>query len=212
MAKAGRFITLEGGEGVGKSTLAATLKKRLEDRGLEVVLTREPGGTPRAEQLRDVILHQPQDAPWTALSETLLFYAARTEHLEGRIRPALARGAWVICDRFSDSTRAYQSAAGGVSAKDIDAIDAICVGETRPELTLVLDLSQKTARSRMAEEWREVDAIEARGWEYHEAVRQAFLDIAKADPQRCVVLDASRTAAEVATAAMIAIDQRFGTE
>ncbi len=146
MARSGRFITLEGGEGVGKSTLAAALKAQLEARGRVVVLTREPGGTRRAEQLRDVILRQPPEAPWTPLAETLLFYAARTEHLKDLIRPALARGAWVICDRFSDSTRAYQSAAGGVSSSDIDALDAICVGETKPQLTLVLDLAQSVAQ------------------------------------------------------------------
>lgn len=208
----GRFITLEGGEGAGKSTLAAALKAGLASRGHSVLLTREPGGTPGAERIRDLILSPPEDmAHWQPLTETLLFFAARSDHLDKTIRPALARGEWVICDRFSDSTRAYQAAAGGVQGNYVEMLDGIAVGKTQPDLTLVLDLPLDAARARLSSRGRPYDAIESRTAGYHEAVRQAFLDIARANPQRCVVLDASRAPAEIAAAALAAVDVKFGS-
>jgi dTMP kinase len=211
LARRGRFITLEGGEGVGKTTLARALVGRLSARGLEVVQTREPGGSPGAEALRKLVLNPPQEIEhWPPLVEALLFYAARTDHLEKLIRPNLDAGAWVICDRFSDSTRAYQAAAGGVMREEIETLDRMCVGETAPDLTLILDLPLLTSRRRMNDRANDADAIESRGSDYHERVRKAFLDIAKAYPQRCVVIDASDAPEAVANAAMAAIDARLG--
>ena len=207
----GRFITLEGGEGVGKSTLAAALKFRLGERGIDLLLTREPGGTPGAEALRSLVLSPPPAiGQWDPLSETLLFFTARNDHLVKSIRPALAQGRWVICDRFSDSSRAYQAAAGGVASEHIEMLDKIAVGETQPDLTLILDLPLSAARLRMATRDQPKDAIESRVSDYHEAVRRAFLDIASANPQRCVVLDASKKPIEVADDAIAAIDKRLG--
>ena len=210
MATRGRFITLEGGEGVGKSTLASALAQQLATRGVTVVRTREPGGSPGAEALRRLILNPPDEiGGWQPTAEALLFYAARSDHLDRTIRPALARGDWVMCDRFSDSTRAYQVAAGGVAPEHIDALERVCVGPTVPDLTLVLDLPIAIARTRMTARGGGPDAIEARSLAYHEAVYRAFLDIARANPQRCVVLDASLAPDAVAQAAMSEIARRF---
>lgn len=207
----GRFITLEGGEGVGKSTLAAALAVRLAARGVSVIRTREPGGSPGAEALRRLILNPPDDiGGWRPAAEALLFYAARSDHLDRTIRPALVRGDWVICDRFSDSTRAYQVAAGGVAAEDFDALERVVVGADAPDLTLVLDLPMDIARTRMKARAMADDAIESRGVAYHEAVHHAFLDIARANPQRCVVLDASVAPDALADLAMAEIRRRFG--
>ncbi len=207
----GRFITLEGGEGVGKSTLAAELASRLSLGGVDVVRTREPGGTPGAEAIRSLILTPSAEvAGWQPMAETLLFYAARRDHLDKLIRPALERGSWVICDRFSDSTRAYQAAAGGVSSDDVEALDRICVGETVPDLTLVLDLPIAVARQRLTARAGATDAIESRLLSYHEAVHRGFLDIARANPQRCVVLDASVEPRALVESAMNAIQTRLG--
>ncbi|HEV7694370.1 MAG TPA: dTMP kinase [Hyphomonadaceae bacterium] len=211
MAAKGRFITLEGGEGVGKSTLAASLASKLGSRGLKVVRTREPGGSPGAEALRRLILTPPPELDaWGPVTEALMFYAARRDHLDKLIRPALDAGSWVICDRFSDSTRAYQAAAGGAVREEIEALERIVVGNRGPDLTLVLDLPLTAARARMTARATEDDAIESRGPEYHERVRQAFLDIARANPQRCAVLDASMAPEDVADAAVKLIDQRLG--
>lgn len=211
MAGRGRFITLEGGEGVGKSTLASALEARLTARGRRIVRTREPGGTRGAEAIRSLILNPPVDVSgWEPIAETLLFYAARTDHLDKLIRPSLQTGSWVICDRFADSTRAYQAAAGHVPSEHIETLDRICVGETTPDLTLILDLPLSAARDRMTARANDKDAIESRVLSYHEAVHRAFLDIARANPQRCVVLDASLTPAALADAAMTAIDERLG--
>ena len=211
MVTRGRFITLEGGEGVGKSTLATALEARLVARGIKVVRTREPGGTPGAEAIRRLILSPPVEvAGWEPIAETLLFYAARTDHLDKLIRPALAAGSWVICDRFSDSTRAYQAAAGHVPSEHIETIDRICVGDTTPDLTLVLDLPLDAARERMTARANDKDAIESRVLSYHEAVHKAFLDIARANPRRCLVLDASAAPAALADIAIAAINERLG--
>ncbi len=211
MAGRGRFITLEGGEGVGKSTLAGALEARLTARGHKIVRTREPGGTRGAEAIRSLILSPPADASgWEPVAETLLFYAARTDHLDKLIRPELKAGSWVICDRFSDSTRAYQAAAGHVPSEHIETLDRICVGDTTPDLTLILDLPLSVARERMTARASDKDAIESRVLSYHEAVHKAFLDIARQNPQRCVVLDASLAPDALADAAMAAIDERLG--
>ncbi len=208
----GTFITFEGGEGAGKSTQAAVLGKRLRERGLDVVLTREPGGSPRAEAIRKVLLSG-EAKSYGPLAEALLFYAARDSHLELTIRPALARGAWVICDRFFDSTRAYQGAAGGVSIAVLNALERIVVGTTRPDLTVVLDLPPEEGLRRVIARAEangaETDRFEKMNRAFHTKLRQEFLDIARAEPWRCVVIEASRPAEAVARDVWHAVSDRL---
>jgi dTMP kinase len=201
----GRFITFEGGEGAGKSTQARLLAERLKGRGIDVVLTREPGGSPFAEQVRDLILRT-EIAPHPPLSEALLFCAARVDHLEKTIRPALAAGRWVICDRFSDSTRVYQGAAGGVPADALEALEKLVVGPTRPDLTVILDLApadglaRADARRIPAGQRTETraDAYESRHLAFHERLRAGYAAIARAEPQRCALIDGARPVDQVA--------------
>jgi dTMP kinase len=207
------FITFEGGDGTGKSTQARLLKERLETSGRAAVLTREPGGTPFAEQVRSLLV-DPQTAPHSALSETLLFYAARADHLEKVIRPALAEGRIVVCDRFSDSTRVYQGAAGGVPASTLEALDRLIVGETRPDLTLVLDLpvEEGLARARQRREQAKTvvaDAYEKRPGVFHERLRKGFLAIAAAEPERCIVIDAGEGLEAVAARIWAVVEPRL---
>jgi dTMP kinase len=186
----GRFITFEGGEGAGKSTQARRLADRLAALGREVVITREPGGSPGAESIRALLVNGEPDR-WSPISETLLMYAARRDHIERVIAPALARGAWVVCDRFLDSTRAYQGAGGGAPAALITALETAVVGETRPDLTLILDLPAAAGLARAAGRGEGEARFEAKGQAFHERLRAAFLDIARQEPGRCRVLDAS---------------------
>ena len=201
MLTGGMFITLEGGEGAGKSTLQQALADRLRASGYSVVATREPGGTKLAETVRDLTLHPPGD-DWSPMAEALLMNAARTDHLEKVIRPALDRGSWVICDRFSDSTLAYQSASGGISMKQLRKLEKIVVGKTMPDLTLILDAPIGQLRVRRGSE---TDAFEARGLEFHHAVREAFLGIAEEEPGRCVVINALQSPDDVLSDALRAI-------
>ncbi len=194
----GRFITLEGGEGAGKSTLQATLAARLGDLGLEALQTREPGGTPLAEAIRSLLLHPPKDETWTPLAEALLVNAARSDHLEKQIRPALAAGKWVICDRFSDSTRVYQGIGGGVPDSVLAMMERAVVASTMPDLTLILDVPVEAAQARRATRDVTPDTFEKRPVDFHAAVRLAFAKIARDEPVRCRLLDASRSANEVA--------------
>jgi len=198
---AGHFITLEGGEGTGKSTLAKALARKLEAAGIQAVLTREPGGTPLAEAARHLLLHPPEGEAWSPLSEALLVNAARRDHLEKLIRPALARGDWVICDRFADSTRVYQSISGGVAQNTLLSIEREVLGDTIPSMTLVLDVSLEVARERRAVRAGALDTFERRPDAFHEAVRAAFLAIAQAEPERCRLIDAGQTAEGVLAAA-----------
>lgn len=193
----GRFITFEGGEGAGKSTQVQLLAKRLRARAIEAVLTREPGGSPFAEQVRALIL-DPAIAPHSPLAEALLFYAARADHLEKTIRPALLAGRWVVCDRFSDSTRVYQCEAGGLPLATFEALEAHVVGTTVPDLTLILDVEPSLGLARATSRRLALspggdgtDAFEKRALEFHERLRAGYLAIAKAAPERCVVVDAS---------------------
>lgn len=208
----GKFITLEGGEGGGKSTQAKLLADRLRRNGIDVVQTREPGGSPRAEAIRKVLLSG-RAKPLGPLAETVLFYAARESHLELTVRPALQRGAWVVCDRFSDSTRAYQGAAGGVSQQVLSALDHAVVGDTQPDLTLILDLppeeSLKRIAARHAEEGKTLDRFESMDLVFHKSLRDEFLSIARADPKRCVVIDASPPIADVAHAIWTVVRERL---
>lgn len=197
------FITFEGGEGVGKSTQVRILVDRLRESGADVVVTREPGGSPFAEAVRALIL-DPALPAHSQIAETLLFYAARADHLEAVIRPALARGAVVICDRFSDSTRAYQSRLGGIGRETFAALERVVVGETRPDLTLVLDAPVETSRARTAARGA-MNRYDAREASYHELLRAAFLAIAREEPSRCVVIDAARDVEAVAAAVWLAV-------
>jgi len=204
----GRFITFEGGEGAGKSTQVQRLAARLKGQGREVVTTREPGGSPGAESIRDIVLRGDADR-WSPTTETLLMYAARRDHIERVIRPALMRGAWVICDRFADSTRAYQGAAGGVDPQFITALETFILEETRPDLTLVFDLPAEVglerAHARAGAEMR----FESKGMAFHERLRSGFQAIAAAEPDRCTVIDATATMDGVEAAVWAAVEARL---
>ena len=207
----GRFITLEGGEGAGKSTQVRAIAERLASAGLEVLATREPGGTPHAEALRHALLSGAA-APMGSVAEALLFSAARIDHLDNLIRPALARGAWVLCDRFSDSTRAYQGALGNLDPRLVRALEQVALGDTRPDLTLILDLPPELGLARAAarrKSGEQADRFEAEELAFHRGLRAAFQDIAASEPGRCVLIDASRGKTEVAAAMWQAIETRL---
>jgi len=207
----GRFITFEGGEGVGKSTQIALLCAYLQNLGLEVVVTREPGGTLKAERLRRALLSGAIKS-LGPLAEAALFAAARIDHIEKLIAPALQRGAWVLCDRFMDSTRAYQGANGGVSHQSMHWIEAASIGKMIPDLTLILDLDPREGllRAHNRRQSNEVaDRFEGEALSFHLALRRAFHDIARQYPQRCHVIDASAPVADVARIIQNFIDDRF---
>lgn len=185
MTAPGLFVTLEGIDGVGKSTQCARLAQRLRDAGRAVVVTREPGGSPGAEQIR-ALLVTGATGRWSAVSEALLFTAARRDHVERVIAPALASGSVVVCDRYVDSTRAYQGAAG---REMVDALHRLAIGRD-PDLTLILDAGPDAARARMQGRDGAEDRFERRGAEFQAGLRAAFLAIAAAEPGRCRVIDA----------------------
>jgi dTMP kinase len=182
----GKFITLEGGEGAGKSTQARRLADQLARCGLPVLRTREPGGAPGAERLRGLLLDP--DAAWSPVAETLLHFAARAEHVERTIQPALAAVMWVVCDRFADSTMAYQGYGLGGDRGAIGALTAML--EVRPDLTLVLDVPVEVSVTRLCRRGGEVDRYEKLGADFFERIREGFLAIAAAAPDRCVLVDA----------------------
>lgn len=186
----GLFITLEGPEGAGKSTNRDYLAARLREHGLDVVLTREPGGTPLAEKVRELLL-APSDEVMAADTELLLVFAARAQHLAQVIRPALARGAVVLCDRFTDATYAYQGGGRGLSVARIAALEQFVQGDLRPDLTLVFDLPVEVGLARAAARGR-LDRFEQEGQAFFEAVRQAYLQRAQGEPQRYKLLDAAQ--------------------
>lgn len=209
--KRGRFITVEGGEGVGKTTQMAALRDWLAARGLEVVVTREPGGTPRAERLREVLLER-SDEPMPIPCELLLMLAARSTHLENVIRPALERGAWVICDRFTDATYAYQGGGRGVARDDIAFLERFVQGDLRPDLTLLLDAPIEIGEARAAvrdHQRGESDRFEQERREFRERVRATYLERARAEPQRFIVVDASATSDDVAASIRSAVESRL---
>ncbi len=184
------FITFEGGEGTGKSTQAKLLAERLRAQGVDVLLTREPGGTPEAEAIRNILVNGSPDS-LSAEAEALLNYAARDHHLRHLIRPALAADKTVISDRFMDSTRAYQSFAGGVAPSFIDVLEKTIVRETTPTLTLIFDLDPELGLER-ARTRGGADRFERKGLVFHQRLRAGFLEIAKNNPTRCKVIDASK--------------------
>ena len=206
----GRFITFEGGEGTGKSTHAARLAERLKEFGVGVHVTREPGGSPGAEIIRYVILSGVAK-PLGAEAEAVLFAAARDDHLNTVIRPALERGTWVICDRFADSTRVYQGVAGDVDSRSIRALERIVVGSTKPDLTFILDVPaavglQRAAKRRGASG---ADRFEDEALAFHEKLRDGFLMLAANEPERCVLIDATAPKEEVADQVWRIVSQRF---
>lgn len=178
----GRFIAFEGGEGAGKSTQARLLAETLRARGLTVVVTREPGGTPGAEAIRSLLLHPPGETGWTAQAEALLFAAARADHVAHLIRPALARGEWVVCDRFVDSSRAYQGGAGGLGDAAVTALHAFGSDGMRPDRVILLEGDEAALAGRLAARGEAADAIEGRSADYHRAVAAAFRALAEGDP------------------------------
>lgn len=187
-----RFITFEGGEGVGKSTQIRRLAERLADMGEDVLVTREPGGSERAERLRAVLLSGAAK-PFGPLAETALIASARGDHVDRVIRPALARGAVVLCDRFIDSTRAYQGALGGVDMATIRTLERVATREARPALTVILDAPAAAGLGRArrrAAGGEGPDRFEAEDMTFHERLREAFVEIARLEPERCVLVDA----------------------
>jgi len=205
---AGRFITLEGGEGTGKSTQIKRLKASLEAKGIAVLATREPGGSPGAEQIRKLMV-EGEPGRWDAITETLLAYAARADHVARTIGPALLAGTWVISDRFNDSTFAYQGVGRGVPRETIRRIDSAVLDDFAPDLTLVLDLDVSVGLQRATARAGSENRFEKFGPDFHEKLRQAFLDIARRHPERCRVIDAGGSEDQVAEAILAAVSRRF---
>ena len=207
----GQFVTFEGGEGAGKSTQARLLVERLQARGISVVLTREPGGSDGAEALRNLLVIGDADR-WTPTAETLLMYAGRSDHLTRLIRPALEAGTWIVCDRFSDSTRAYQGAGGGVSPAFIEAIEDEVVGSDKPDLTLVFDMPVEIGLERAFGRDMFEARFESKGLAFHQRLRDAFLAIARDEPGRCALIDAGGTLDEVAAQVWSTVAERLDLE
>jgi dTMP kinase len=209
-AETGRFITFEGGEGSGKSTQAGILANRLARAGRKLLATREPGGSPAAEEIRETLL---SGRVWQfgPFAEALLFSVARADHIEHAIGQALAEGKWVVCDRFLDSTRAYQGATAGVPKSLISALERLTVGNLLPDITFILDILPEEGLARAAERrsGSAPDRFESQELLLHERVRRAFLDIAEEEPERCIVIDASQPEAMVAEDVWEAVLQRL---
>lgn len=209
----GRFITFEGGEGGGKSTQVKTLADALKSAGIGVVTTREPGGAPAAEDIRELLVSGAVER-WSPMAEVLLNYAAREMHVRQTVRPALERGDWVICDRFSDSTMAYQGYGGGVEPARIQAIHEAVLGDFKPDLTLILDLPTEEglarAGKRLVEAKSAEDRFERMERDFHDRLRNGFLEIAKSDPLRCKVIDASGDIAAVSDKVRLMVSETLG--
>lgn len=209
---AGKFITFEGGEGAGKSTQIRRLASRLKEAGLAVVTTREPGGTPTAEAIRHFILSG-RAAAMGAEGEAMLFAAARADHVQFVIRPALTRGDWVLSDRFTDSTRVYQGVEGGVASETLDSLERVAVGQTRPDLTVILDIPAedglRRVRARQTSTGDGPDRFDSDELALHERRRQAYLALAARNPGRYLVIDASRTEDDVADDVWRAVSSRL---
>lgn len=207
MAKRGKFITIEGGEGVGKSTQVGGLRDFLIAAGRDVVVTREPGGTPRAERIREVLL-APSDEPMPATCELLLMCAARATHLQNLIVPALARGSWVVCDRFMDATYAYQGGGRGIALGKLSFLEQLVQGDVQPDLTLLLDAPVEIAATRAQlrnQQQGSADRFEHEDREFFERVRATYLARARREPTRISIIDASKSLAEVGQAITAAV-------
>ncbi len=209
---AGCFITFEGGEGAGKSTQIERLKNRLRQLAQPVLITREPGGSPHAEKIRAFLLggHAKHLGPF---AEALLFAAARIDHLDKTIIPALKVGTHVLCDRFADSTRAYQGSVGNIDKALIDQLETVTLRGTKPDLTFILDLPAETglarAGARQAGKGEGADRFEEEDVSFHQSLRQAYLAIARAEPKRCVVINADQEPDEVEAAIWAALRERL---
>lgn len=213
---AGKFITVEGGEGCGKTTQARLLFAALKASGVPAVLTREPGGTAGAEEIR-ALLVTGATGRWDRLAETLLYSAARREHVEKLIKPALERGEWVICDRFSDSTHAYQGYGHGVSGELIANLSRMILGGFKPDLTLLFDMDTEKAITRARARENKVsgakeDRYERMDYSFHENVRRGFLAIAGDDPERCAIIDADQSIMDIHRAAVSQARSRLGAQ
>jgi dTMP kinase len=206
----GRFITFEGGEGTGKSTQASLLAERLRGYGLGVVVTREPGGSPGAEAIRHVVLSGAAQ-PLGSHAEAILFAAARDDHVSQLIRPALEAGRWVICDRFADSTRIYQGVLGNVDPRVISSLERITVGDTKPDVTVILDVPTELGFERASSRRGRgrADRFEAETLEFHNKLREAYRELAEGEPDRCVLIDAGGEASTVADAVWAVINRRL---
>jgi len=204
----GRFITLEGGEGAGKSTQVELLAAALSRAGISAIITREPGGSQGAEEIRELLIH---GAPgrWDAMTEALLHFAARREHLVHQVWPALEAGSWVVSDRFADSTLAYQGYGHGLGRSPIEQLYRLVVGDFRPDLTLILDLDVESGLKRAQVRGSGGNRYEQMDRGFHERLRQGFLEIAAAEPGRCVMIDASGTPDEVHQALWRVLSQRL---
>ena len=208
----GRFITFEGGEGSGKSTQIKALAERLNAAKLRTVVTREPGGSPGAEIMRHLVLSG-MGKLLGAEAETLLFAAARDDHVRSVIEPALKQGIWVLSDRFSDSTRAYQGSLGKVAPEILNAMQRVTIGDLKPDLTIILDVSVEIGMKRAAARrgTGAPDRFEAEDVKFHQALREAYRQIAAAEPERCVLIDATADPAAVAANVWAALRDRFFT-
>jgi dTMP kinase len=203
-----RFITFEGGEGAGKSTQARRLASALESCGIAVCATREPGGSPGAEQIR-ALLVEGEPGRWDVLTETLLMFAARVDHLAETIRPVLAAGRWVVCDRFTDSTYAYQGAGRGLDTKTIAAIESAAVGSLKPDLTFVLDVPVETGLSRAGARGAHETRFEHFDVAFHARLREFFHGLAVREPDRCVLIDSTAAPDDVAAQIWQCVSTRF---
>jgi dTMP kinase len=204
----GRFITFEGGEGAGKSTQVKRLRARLAELGIETIVTREPGGSPEAERLRGLLLSG-VIASLGAEAEAIVFSAARIDHLDKTIRPALEEGCFVICDRFIDSTRAYQGATGKVDKDLIADLEKVAAGDTMPDLTVILDVPVDIGLERARGRGEGADRFEQEQASFHETVRQSFLATAAAEPDRCIVVDATQPPDKIENQIWRAVENRF---
>ena len=208
MAEKGRFITFEGGEGAGKSTQLKRLAASLRERGIEVVTTREPGGSPGAEQIRGLLVSGDPDR-WDGTTEALLHFAARRDHLRSTVWPALEAGKWVLCDRFADSTLAYQGYGHGLPQEVIRDLYRVAVGEFSPDLTLILDLPVETGLERAAGRGGAEDRYEKMGVAFHQRLRDGFFAIASQEPRRCAVIPADQAEDQVAAAILAVVAERL---
>ncbi len=206
----GRFVTFEGGEGSGKSTQIKALAQRLDAAKLRAIVTREPGGSPGAEIIRHLVLSG-MGKLLGADAETLLFAAARDDHVRSVIRPALNQGVWVLCDRFSDSTRAYQGSLGNVAPAVLNAMERVTIGDLKPDLTIILDIPVEVGMQRATARrgTGAPDRFEAEDIKFHQQLRDAYRQIAAAEPQRCVLIDANADTATVAAAVWAAVRDRL---
>lgn len=206
-----RFITFEGGEGSGKSSHSRRFVEWMRSQGHEVVATREPGGTPGAEEIRTLLV-QGDAKRWEPMTEALLHFAARRDHVGKVIQPALARGAWVVSDRFVDSTMAYQGYGHGLGAEPINLLRKLVLGDFAPGLTVLFDVSVELGLRRAGKRVTADARYESMGTAFHERVREGFLAVARAEPERVVVVDSSKPVAEVAAAVQAAVRARFPDE